>query len=162
MIKEINDKLLHDLEQLAIESPRKRAHKNLHESLSEPVQRVIISLQQGTYVKPHLHPLDHKWELMIAVRGKTRLLIFDNSGVVTKSFILTPENSHFGVELPAHTWHTVLPLEKDSVILEIKQGPYNPDDPTDFASWAPNEGDEECENFLTWATNVSIGGKYKS
>ena len=61
-------------------SPHKRSHYNLHEELTDPVQRLCIALHQGSYVQPHRHPEDFKWEMMLIISGTVRMLIFDDIG----------------------------------------------------------------------------------
>ena len=159
MIKEIDEKLFGELIKDAKASPRKRSHKNFHSNFSEPVQRVFIGLVEGTYVRPHKHPQSTKWEMIIGIKGKTALLIFDDNGNITRRLTLTPESS-LGVELPPNTWHTVFPIDNESVIMEIKQGPYDPDEKCDFAEWAPEENLEKCTHFLKWAKSARIDEKY--
>jgi cupin fold WbuC family metalloprotein len=156
MIKEINEKLFSELIDSAKNSPRKRSHKNFHSDFSEPVQRVFIGLTSGTYVRPHKHPQSIKWEMIVGIKGKTGLLIFDDNGTVTQRLTL----SSTGVELPPNTWHTVFPLDEESVIMEIKQGPYNPDDISAFAEWAPEENSDSCSHFLNWLENAQLKDNY--
>jgi len=54
-IKQIDNKLLDDLTAKAVTSPRKRAHHNLHDALEDPVQRLCVSIEPGTYIRPHRH-----------------------------------------------------------------------------------------------------------
>lgn len=39
----------------AATSPRLRAHRNFHPELSDPVQRLAIAMEPGTYIRPHRH-----------------------------------------------------------------------------------------------------------
>ncbi len=64
--------LLQQSEQAA-NSPRLRAHRNLHPELSDPVQRLAIAMEPGTYVRPHRHP--HTFELLTALSGRFLVLI---------------------------------------------------------------------------------------
>jgi len=159
MIKEINKKLFIELIENAKNSPRKRSHKNFHSDYKELVQRLFIGLIEGTYVRPHKHPQSFKWEMIIGVKGKTGLLIFDDNGIIIRRLTLSPESS-LGIELPPNTWHTVFPINDESVIMEIKEGPFNSNDPCDFAEWAPEEASEKCDHFLQWAKNAELGDKY--
>ena len=52
------------------------------------------------------------------------------------------------IELLPETWHTVVSLQPGSVLLEVKAGPFNPEESKEFASWAPVEGDLESESYL--------------
>ncbi len=159
-LKIIDQNLCTELLTQAADSPRLRSHQNLHTSLDEPVQRLLIALQTGTYVQPHRHPQEIKWELIMAVRAETLLLLFDDVGVLIKRFLLSPANLPLAVELPPNTWHTVLPLQQNSVILEVKQGPFNPSDGCDFAAWAPKEGEAGVADFLQWARAASVGERF--
>jgi len=73
-------KFFDELISQAHQSPRKRSHYNLHKDLDEPVQRLCIALLEGTYVRPHHHPQNNKWELILALRGQFCLIIFNKDG----------------------------------------------------------------------------------
>jgi cupin fold WbuC family metalloprotein len=127
----------------AAQSPRKRSHYNYHPSLDDPVQRLCIALCKGTYVRPHRHPQDDRWELIIALRGRTAMVTFDDAGKPQDKHLLCPLSLP-AVECPPNTWHTLYPLDDESVIMEIKQGPYLPNQPEYFATWAPEENDHSA------------------
>ena len=156
----LDDEFFQQLILEASKSPRKRSHYNLHKELNEPVQRLCIALKKGTYVRPHHHPKSNKWELMLALRGSVALLVFDKDGVILERLLLNQNDSLSGIELKPNTWHTVFPLTDDAVILEIKEGPYTPTEESDFAPWAPEEGDNEVMQFLRWIENARPGEKY--
>jgi len=144
----------------AHESPRKRSHYNLHKELTEPVQRLCIALVKGTYVRPHYHPQSNKWELMLVLRGAVSLVIFDNEGKVLEKLLLSQGDELSGIELEPNTWHTVCPLTDEAVILEVKEGPFTPTKESDFAVWAPAEGDEKVVAFLNWQEGANTGDSY--
>jgi len=156
----LDEKLFRKLFSEAEQSPRKRSHYNLHNDFHDPVQRVCLALKNGTYVRPHCHPQENKWELTLVLKGTVALLIFDDEGMVQERLELSPATSLTGIEIRPNTWHTVFPLSDDAVILEIKEGPYNPSDPIDFALWAPAEGDEDVLQFLEWAQHACPGESY--
>jgi len=161
MSLKLNTSFFKKLISQAKESPRKRSHYNLHQDLNEPVQRLCIALVKGTYVCPHHHPQNNKWELMLALRGQVSLIIFDKDAVIIEKHTLCPGESLCGIELEPNTWHTVIPLTDDAIILEIKEGPYTPTQESDFASWAPKEGDEQAMLLLNWLETAGIGDKFK-
>ena len=47
----------------AAAAPRLRAHRNFHPELSDPVQRLAIAMEPGTYIRPHRHPHTFEWAL---------------------------------------------------------------------------------------------------
>ena len=144
----------------ASNSERKRAHHNLHKELYEPVQRLCIAFKKGTYVRPHHHSQDNKWELILGIKGNLGLVIFDEHGVIIDKVTLSPGGSVSGLELVPNTWHTVYPETESAVIMEVKEGPYTPAKESDFAQWAPQEGDSTVQDFLVWIQNAKIGDKY--
>ena len=52
------------------------------------------------------------------------------------------------VDIESGVWHTLVPLANDTVILEIKRGPYNAATDKTFASWAPEEGSPAAHSYL--------------
>lgn len=162
MDKLIDTQLFSRLNQRAQESPRLRSHHNLHPNLEDPVQRLCIALEPGTYVRPHKHPEDYKWEMMLILSGKVVLLLFDDNGSVTDRLELDEQGPIKGIELPPNTWHTLYPENGAAVTIEIKQGPFTPMAPKNFASWAPEEGSDEAQRFLQWAKTANTSMRYSA
>ncbi|MCW8891554.1 MAG: WbuC family cupin fold metalloprotein [Sedimenticola sp.] len=156
----IDQSLYDQLIQRAAASPRRRAHHNLHQSYDEPVQRVCIGLLKGTYVRPHAHTQTHQWELILGVQGETCLIVFDEEGRVKQRLILSERNHTMGIELSPGTWHTLYPVDKQSIILEVKQGPFNPEAACHFADWAPEESSPDVPAFLQWLTHAETGSSF--
>lgn len=147
-IKRLNRDLVKNLCERAAESPRLRANFNFHDLLSDPVQRFLNVMQPGTYVRPHRHSDPAKWEMTVALSGRAVMLILDANGAVSERIELDATGPDYGIEIPAGVWHTGAALAADTVLLEIKPGPYEPTFDKDFASWAPPEGSAECGNFV--------------
>ena len=161
MTRKIDQDLIRQLIQQASDSPRLRSNINFHTEMDDPVQRLLIGLKKGTYVKPHHHPATNKWELLLAVHGEMCLVLFDELGVIKEKITLHAGETVMGAEMPPGTWHTLYPVSEEAVFLEIKAGPYTPAEPTDFAAWAPNEGDAEAQDFLNWLEQASLGECYQ-
>lgn len=70
----------------AAELPRLRSHLTLHDDLNEPVQRLAIAMEPGTYIRPHRHR--HTWELLTPLCGRFVVLQFDDNGVVSQRTLL--------------------------------------------------------------------------
>jgi cupin fold WbuC family metalloprotein len=161
-IKRLDNALVDQLMQQAAQSPRRRSHHNFHQRLDEPVQRLLIALQPGTYIRPHQHPQRHKWEMMITLRGRIKLLLFSDDGCVNDVLVLGPDTPLNAVELPPNTWHTLMPVDSAALIMEVKQGPYLDTDVIHFADWAPQENSPEAEPFLNWCQQAENGDRYQS
>ena len=157
MRHKLDNTLFDDLIQQAKQSPRKRSHFNLHQSLEEPVQRLCIGLVKGTYVRPHYHPQANKWELLMCLQGTVGLVIFDREGQILDRYTLGPNETISATESEANTWHTVYPISDEAIIFEVKEGPYTPTEPSDFAAWSPPEGDTAVTDFLDWVETAKAG-----
>lgn len=133
-------------------SPRKRAHLLLHKH-SDPVLKLVMAMEPGTYAQPNRHPGKDCHELYVAIRGSFRMFFFDNIGNVTASTIISPKGEHMMVEVSPMVWHTLFPLEQGSVTMEIIKGPYDEKTFKEFAPWSPAEDDPAhigySENLLT-------------
>ena len=156
-MKFFDNKYLNKLSAAAKKNPRQRQHINIHKSYQDNSQRLFNALEPGTYIRPHRHLSDPKDELLIAIKGLMALIIFDDFGSVEEIHLLDPngkKKSVIGVELSSNVWHTVLALEKNSILLEVKAGPFDPLKPKDLAAWAPDEESSlkkdyyECLNKL--------------
>ncbi len=156
-MKLIDNALLDSLIGKAKDSPRKRAHFNLHPELHDPVQRLCIAMEPGTYVRPHRHSDPETWEVLVILRGSLALNIFDEKGKVLERTVLKAGGPVTAVEFPLNTWHAPASLEPGTVVFEIKQGPYKPIAENNLAKWAPAESDPEAERFLEWYRNAKIG-----
>ena len=117
---------------------RLRSSLNVHESLDAKVQRLFIATQPGTYIRPHRHPEQHKWEFFAVLRGRIDLLVFSDAGDLQRRLALSAETTP-AVEIPAGTFHAYVCMRPGTVALEVKEGAYIPTTEPDFAPWAPAE-----------------------
>jgi cupin fold WbuC family metalloprotein len=154
-MKLVTSRMLDELAARAGETKRLRTNYNIHESLSDPVQRLFIAADPNSYFRPHRHL--GKSEFAIVLRGLFDILIFDDSGVVTERTSIGPDTGIIGLEIPADHCHTWIPMAEQSVFFEVKQGPYDPATSLMFAPWAPEEGSAEVEAFQAKLLGASIG-----
>lgn len=141
----------------AARSPRLRTHFNLHDDLGDPVQRVVIALQPGTYIRPHRHG-PGIWELFALMSGSCAVLTFDSSDVVTERVVLRTGETMLA-QVPDGAWHAIVCLEPNTVALESKPGPYRPTTDKDFAAWAPSEGDAGADSMVRWYETAGPGDR---
>lgn len=159
-LKRVTERLLADLDRKAVISPRLRTHHNLHEGPQAAVQRLVVKLRQGTYIRPHRHR--ERWELGICLQGRMELVLFDGSGALTERTALTPAQDTIAMELPAMTWHSYLCVSDSATFLEVKEGPYDPATSSEFAPWSPPEGDASADQCLQWMADAKVGAKYRA
>lgn len=144
----------------AAESPRRRAHHLIHVSHEDPVQRMLIGLQPGTYLRPHRHASPPKWELLLVLKGAAAWLGFDDSGRVSGRCEAGAHRGSKGFEYPPGTWHSLVCLVPDTVIFECKPGPFAPVAPEDFAPWAPEEGAPRAADWVRWMLGAQPGSRF--
>ena len=120
----IHNALLNQLSVQALKSPRRRMNFNFHDSAESPSQRMLNALEIGTEMPVHRHL--HSAETYVLLRGRIRVLFYDDARVVIDSAILDCSEGNFGVNIPLGQWHSLEVLEAGSVIFEAKDGPYAP------------------------------------
>jgi cupin fold WbuC family metalloprotein len=119
------------------------------------VQRFINVFQPGSYVRPHRHE-EQRWELFLLLEGEAAALVFDEGGRVTEHAVLRRDGVR-AVEVPGAVWHTLFALAPDTVMFEVKPGPYRALTDKDFAPWAPPEGTPEATETLTrWRSEIGV------
>ena len=131
-------------------SHRLRQHRNIHRSYDDTCQRLMNAICVGSYIAPHRHHLDPRNECLIAVKGLFAAVIFDSLGKIAQiEFFGTQkvENVSVGLELSSETWHTVLAMEENSVLFEVKEGPFDPSQAKEYPPWAPAEGSSEAKSY---------------
>ncbi len=146
-MKLIDSGLLKDLSSEAKQTTRLRKNFNFHEVLSDPLQRMLNAMEPNTYVQPHKHEEPDKREMFIILKGKALVVTFNDIGTIEEHTVLTPKTESFGVEIPPKVWHTLIILSEDTVLFEIKDGPYVPLNDKNFAAWAPNENSPSRFDF---------------
>ena len=120
----INKELLDSISAQAKANERLRMNYNLHEALDSPSQRLINALEVGTKIPIHRHQCTS--ETYILIRGSIRLSFYDNDGKIIESVILCSDTENIGYNIPKGQWHTLEVLVSNTVIFEVKDGPYQP------------------------------------
>ena len=120
----INNDLLDKVTLQAQNNERLRMNYNFHENLNDKVQRLLNALEPGTLIPIHRHTDTD--ETYILLRGRIRIVFYEESGKQIGTTILDPKEGCYGVNIKAGEWHSLDVLEKGSVIFEIKKGPYKP------------------------------------
>ena len=157
-MKVVNKKTISDLLLRAAASPRKRMNHNLHTELIDPINRFVNAGIAGTYIRPHRHRIG-KWELVSVLQGAVDLVLFTESGTVQGRLAIGSE-SIVVAEIPGGAWHSFVFQQPCAVMLEVKPGPYEPQDDKEFAEWAPLEGHPNVTSFVRWLEKAGLGDKW--
>lgn len=154
LIKRVSQELFDSVSQKASALPRLRKNHNFHQ-LPDRVQRFINVLQPGTYVRPHRHlrPNDSNgFELFLVLQGEIGFLLLDQQGRVIQTERLCANGPTYGLELEEGQYHTLIALAPDTVMFEIKEGPYIPTADKDFMQSFPAEGTTAAQQQVqAWA-----------
>ena len=158
--KKLTARLIQELGNKAATAPRKRTNHNFHESLDDPVQRLIVVMKKGTYIRPHRHAAENKWEFAVTLQGRMQVILLNDDGSLKERVDLAPGGRISGLEIPAVVWHTWLALEDAAAFFECKSGPYHPDKTNVFAPWSPPEGDPRVAEYSQWLARAGVGERF--
>ena len=121
----IFDKLLLDnLTAQAKDSPRLRMHYDLRNSVDDVSQRILNAIEPGTVLPIHRHRGSS--ETVVMLRGKGKWYFYDDKGNLTESFVISADGDMKGISVPKGQWHNCESLESGTVILECKDGAWEP------------------------------------
>ena len=110
-------------------SPRLRMNRDLRNSSEDQSQRMLNALEPGTPVPIHRHRKSS--ETVVCLRGHLQEVYYNEAGEVTEVIDLAPNSDCVALNIPLGQWHTVEVLESGTIIMEIKDGPYEPAGPKD-------------------------------
>ena len=121
----ITQAILDDLTAKAKVSPRLRMNLDLRNSKEDTSQRMLNAIEPGSLLPIHRHRRTS--ETVVCLRGKLVEEYYDElERVCTEAIELSPNGPVVALNIPAGQWHTVRVLESGTVIMEVKDGPYEP------------------------------------
>ena len=127
----ITQALLDTLTTQAQGSPRLRMNLDLRNSVDDTSQRMLNAIEPGSVVPIHRHR--HTSETVVCLRGRIVEEFYDElERICTEAIVLSPNSPTVALNIPAGQWHTVRSLESGTVILEVKDGAYEPISPEDI------------------------------
>ena len=121
----ITQAILDDLTRQAQSSPRLRMAMDLRNSPEDKSQRILNAIEPGSPLPIHRHRNTN--ETVTCLRGRIVEEFYDEQERrCTDAIELRPDGPVVVVNIPAGQWHTVKALESGTVILECKDGSYEP------------------------------------
>lgn len=120
----ISQELLEKLTAAAKTSPRLRMNYDLRNSEEDGSQRMLNAIEPGSPLPIHRHR--HSSETVVCLRGRLQEIFYDEKGEETEVIELAPGGDCIALNIPIGQWHTVRVLESGTVILECKDGAYEP------------------------------------
>ena len=120
----IDKRLLDDLTAQAKESPRLRMNLDLRNSAEDSSQRMLNALEPGTMLPIHRHRTTS--ETVAILRGRAVQWLYDAEGNVTETVLLEAGGAIPAMSVEMGQWHRLECLESGTVIVEMKDGAYEP------------------------------------
>jgi cupin fold WbuC family metalloprotein len=122
---EITQAILDNLTEQAKASPRLRMNLDLRNSAEDQSQRMLNAIEPGSPLPIHRHQKSS--ETVVCLRGRLVEEYYDElECICTERIELSPNGPVVALNIPAGQWHTVQALESGTVILEMKNGKYEP------------------------------------
>lgn len=118
----IDTRILDELTEKAKASPRLRMNYDLRNSSEDQSQRMLNALEPGTVMPIHRHV--NTSETIVCIRGHFEEYFYDESGNLTDTIDMVPGGVVLNVE--AGQWHSLRCLESGTILLEAKDGKYEP------------------------------------
>ena len=132
----ITQAILDDLTAKAKESPRLRMNLDLRNSAEDKSQRMLNAIEPGSPLPIHRHQKTS--ETVVCLRGRLVEEFYDDlERACTERIELSPNGPVVALNIPAGQWHTVQALESGTVIMEVKDGAYEPLQDCDVLSVQP-------------------------
>ena len=128
----LDKKLLDELTAQAKVSPRLRMNLDLRNSAEDQSQRMLNALEPGTVLPIHRHCSTS--ETVAILRGRAVQWLYDDEGRVTEKVLLEVGGPIPAMSVEKGQWHRLECLESGTVIVEFKDGPYEPISPADILS----------------------------
>ncbi|WP_022662199.1 WbuC family cupin fold metalloprotein [Paucidesulfovibrio longus] len=144
----ISGDMIHTALAASRRSPRRRIIQPLHKTADSPLHRMLNVAQPGTYIRPHRHLDPPKAESLVVLQGRIGFVTFDAAGEVTGTYVLGPDEDAVGIDMEPGAYHSFVVLEPDTVLFEVKPGPYAKATDKAFAAWAPEEFTDAAREYV--------------
>ncbi len=118
----ITKEILDELTEQAKANPRLRANLDLRNSAEDGSQRMLNALEPGTVMPVHRHR--ETSETCVCIRGHFEEYFYDDEGRLTETIDMVPGGVVLNIE--KGQWHSLKCLESGTILLEAKDGKYEP------------------------------------
>jgi len=120
----IDRQLLDTLTEQAKANPRLRQAYDLRTTSNDGSQRILNACEPGTILPIHRHR--GSTETIVCLRGKCVQYLYDDNGQQVDAIYLQPNTDIVAMSIEVGQWHRLESLESGTVILECKDGKYEP------------------------------------
>ena len=95
---------------------------DLRNSDADSSQRMLNAIEPGSVVPIHRHRATS--ETVVLLRGRAVQYLYDDAGEVVERVLMG--DGACAMNVPMGQWHRLEALESGTVIMEFKDGPYEP------------------------------------
>lgn len=120
----IDTVLLDRLTEQAKASERLRMNYDLRNGSDDSSQRMLNAIEPDSVVPIHRHRSSS--ETMTVLRGRVVVEFYSTDGLVEATYEVAAGGPVCALNVPAGTWHALRSHESGTVILEMKDGTYEP------------------------------------
>ena len=118
----ITSQILDSLTLQAKASPRLRMNLDLRNGPEDGSQRMLNAIEPGTVLPVHRHRGSS--ETVVCIRGHFEEYLYDEDGNLTDTVDMVPGG--VVLNIPAGVWHSLKSFESGTVLLECKDGAWEP------------------------------------
>ena len=118
----IDQTLFDNLTAQAKASPRQRMNFDLRTTPGDKSQRMLNAIEPGTVMPIHRHLKSS--ETVVCLRGHFEEYFYADDGTLTDTIDMVPGG--VVVNIPLGQWHSLRSLESGTVLLECKDGAWEP------------------------------------
>lgn len=100
-------------------------HLDLRNSEDDQSQRILNAIEPGSPERIHRH--QHTSETVVCLSGRVVEEFYDDlERVCTEAIELSPNGPNVAINIPIGLCHSIRALESGTVVLAVKDGPYEP------------------------------------
>ena len=120
----LDTELLDRITAAAKASPRLRMNYDLRDTVDDRSQKMLNALEPGTQLPIHRHRTCS--EVVVLLRGSAVQYIYDDCGQVIDEIRMAAGSECAGMVVEIGVWHRLESLQSGTVIMECKEGAYQP------------------------------------
>lgn len=140
-------------------APNGRARLILHSGRDDNLHEMVIALPSDSCDHPHINFKSGK--SFLALSGRFAVMRCSADGGAIDAIVLSAEPERWPgarmTRLRAAAWHTIIPLNGDTVFLETIIGPF---EGNRFAEWFP--GADDPQGRAAWAEKLRLIAQQKA
>ena len=152
MIELLNEALIDILLTKAADNTRLRQNYDLRNSDEDTSQRMLNAIEPGSVVPIHRHKKTS--ETLVVLRGRIVEEFYNDAGECAERIEVSPTSLVCALNIPAGVWHTLQSLESGTVILEMKDGAYEPIEADDILTVGQKASDDSKVQYCITAIDV--------